>query len=515
MARTRELNRLYLNDYVTSGRGTSLSPWVLDTTRLNAAVASDVLIDADGMGAVYGYSNTAGLVIPANLRGVRVNLRGSTLRNIGSGSAQCVISIGGWDAGGSPVASDTNCNESCVVENAILDGGSNGAAIGLRVLSGHYCRFDHVYPRNTTAAGIKNLGGVFTEFKDCNVGYDPISGGTWTQYHKPASAFTLDAATSATLGTFTPSTIRFIRCESYGALNDGFRLLSGFNTVLESCASEVTGNTDTYAVNEGALTELQKYAAREAWCAANHGAGFYVGAAMMGTTFRGCDPEYSADYPNGGGYKMGFVIDAGARDTTLIGCCGFNANTVVQSGSYRTVIIGGGGNVIANGAHVRVTGGRDLASVTRGPSLTNFYYEGADYTGHAEWDQTPPMNIGGFRVGYDGYNNPGPVESQSLPMLFNKSLATPYPDFAVMQDSSGLTRLNGSELWLTVRDRNSGALSQHVQCTLAAGVNKIGVFGATPVAQQAIGSVATDAATTLTLANNLRTALIALGWCKQ
>lgn len=41
----------------------------------------------------------------------------------------------------------------------------------------------------------------------------------------------------------------------------------------------------------------------------------------------------------------------------------------------------------------------------------------------------------------------------------------------------------------------------------------VGFFGATPVVQQSIGAAATDAATTQTLANNLRTALINLGLC--
>ena len=41
---------------------------------------------------------------------------------------------------------------------------------------------------------------------------------------------------------------------------------------------------------------------------------------------------------------------------------------------------------------------------------------------------------------------------------------------------------------------------------------KIGVFGATPVIRQTVSAAATDAATTQTLVNDLRTALIALGW---
>jgi hypothetical protein len=39
----------------------------------------------------------------------------------------------------------------------------------------------------------------------------------------------------------------------------------------------------------------------------------------------------------------------------------------------------------------------------------------------------------------------------------------------------------------------------------------IGFYGATPVAQQTVSAAATDAGTTQTLANSLRTALIALG----
>jgi hypothetical protein len=42
----------------------------------------------------------------------------------------------------------------------------------------------------------------------------------------------------------------------------------------------------------------------------------------------------------------------------------------------------------------------------------------------------------------------------------------------------------------------------------------IGAFGVAPVARQSVGAAATDAATTQTLANNLRTALINLGWCQ-
>lgn len=41
----------------------------------------------------------------------------------------------------------------------------------------------------------------------------------------------------------------------------------------------------------------------------------------------------------------------------------------------------------------------------------------------------------------------------------------------------------------------------------------IGAFAATPVAQQSVGAAATDAATTQTLANNLRTALVNFGLC--
>lgn len=39
----------------------------------------------------------------------------------------------------------------------------------------------------------------------------------------------------------------------------------------------------------------------------------------------------------------------------------------------------------------------------------------------------------------------------------------------------------------------------------------VGFYGATPVAQQAVSAAGTDSATTQTLANSLRTALIALG----
>lgn len=39
----------------------------------------------------------------------------------------------------------------------------------------------------------------------------------------------------------------------------------------------------------------------------------------------------------------------------------------------------------------------------------------------------------------------------------------------------------------------------------------ISFYGATPVAQQAVSAAGTDAGTTQTLANSLRTALIALG----
>jgi hypothetical protein len=42
----------------------------------------------------------------------------------------------------------------------------------------------------------------------------------------------------------------------------------------------------------------------------------------------------------------------------------------------------------------------------------------------------------------------------------------------------------------------------------------VGAFGVSAVAQQSIGAAATDAASTQTLANNIRTALINLGWCK-
>jgi hypothetical protein len=42
----------------------------------------------------------------------------------------------------------------------------------------------------------------------------------------------------------------------------------------------------------------------------------------------------------------------------------------------------------------------------------------------------------------------------------------------------------------------------------------LGFLGAAAVAQQSIGAAATDAASTQTLANNIRTALINLGLCK-
>jgi len=44
--------------------------------------------------------------------------------------------------------------------------------------------------------------------------------------------------------------------------------------------------------------------------------------------------------------------------------------------------------------------------------------------------------------------------------------------------------------------------------------NLFGAFGVTPVARQSVGAAAIDAATTQTLANNLRTALINLGWAQ-
>jgi hypothetical protein len=43
----------------------------------------------------------------------------------------------------------------------------------------------------------------------------------------------------------------------------------------------------------------------------------------------------------------------------------------------------------------------------------------------------------------------------------------------------------------------------------------LGFFAVTPVARQTVGAAATDAATTQTLANNLRTALINLGLCQN
>jgi hypothetical protein len=44
--------------------------------------------------------------------------------------------------------------------------------------------------------------------------------------------------------------------------------------------------------------------------------------------------------------------------------------------------------------------------------------------------------------------------------------------------------------------------------------DKVGLYGVTPVVQAAIAAAGTDAATTQTLANDLRTKLIALGAVK-
>lgn len=61
---------------------------------------------------------------------------------------------------------------------------------------------------------------------------------------------------------------------------------------------------------------------------------------------------------------------------------------------------------------------------------------------------------------------------------------------------------------------SAGAFATLLRVDYSGTTARLGVLGATPVARQSVGAAATDPATTQTLANNLRTALINLGFCQ-
>jgi hypothetical protein len=90
-------------------------------------------------------------------------------------------------------------------------------------------------------------------------------------------------------------------------------------------------------------------------------------------------------------------------------------------------------------------------------------------------------------------------------MIYHNGLSTPYPDFALLQDSSGGTRLGGKSVSIGCSDNPNIVLAR------SGSTDQLGFFGATPVSKQTVSAAATDAATTQTLVNSLRTALINLG----
>jgi hypothetical protein len=210
---------------------------------------------------------------------------------------------------------------------------------------------------------------------------------------------------------------------------------------------------------------------------------------------------------------MGIVIDSGSRGTLIDTSAMFNSRIVIAKNAAQVEVRAGGNQigVIANGTGVRLSGMPAVSTVTKGPSLTNFYNQVSVYSDSFKLDEAPPQSVGGFVVGYDPYNNPGPVRTISFSCLFHKDLVGGgYPNFALSQESNGVTRLNGSEVWISVNDNGA----KHMDFQLVGGVLKIGAFGTPPAPQQTIPAAATDLASVIALANAMRTALNALGWTK-
>jgi hypothetical protein len=490
-----------VNEYVLSGSGTALDPYVLDVAAINALPSFTAL--AFRHFKVYAASSTISFVAGKE----RIWLKGNGARIVytGTTTAHALLSFGTYNADGTPVASDTNANDTCWVENLILDGGVHGVEVGLRVMSAHYCTFHRIDVRNCTKQAVYNRGGVHTTYTYVNSGYDPVD--DWTPNFMPENAFILDEAPSISFGSPYPeSTVTLRHCESYGHSKDGCRLLRCFNVNIESCAFEAVVQGPEFT------GDTADWDAKELYCRSNNGAGIYVGPNAFSTYIKCSDTEYSAEAPGGGGYKMGIVVDSGSRATTVDSSASFNAMVIIAKDAVQVEVRGGDNSpIIANGSGVIVSGGRHNSIVVKGPSLKNYYYRLSVYGESFQFDEAPPQTIGGFMVGYDPYNNPGPVRGISFTCLYHKDLAGGgYPNYALSQEPNGLTRLNGSEVWISVSDNGT----KHMDFQLVGGVLKIGAFGATPVAQQSVGNAATDLATVITLANNLRTALNNFGWTK-
>ena len=98
----------------------------------------------------------------------------------------------------------------------------------------------------------------------------------------------------------------------------------------------------------------------------------------------------------------------------------------------------------------------------------------------------------------------------------NSTVSTAAVEYGRVQGIAvGVTA--GSEtggVQLVGRD-SAGAFATLLRADYSGTTARIGAFGVTPVARQSVGAAATDAATTQTLANNLRTALINLGFCQN
>ena len=93
-----------------------------------------------------------------------------------------------------------------------------------------------------------------------------------------------------------------------------------------------------------------------------------------------------------------------------------------------------------------------------------------------------------------------------------RAFATPTTNFVEVQANDGTIKLAVGNTAITVGDAVNFVLNATTGSKIGTATSqKLGFFNATPVVQQSAGTAATDAASTQTLANQLRTSLIALG----
>lgn len=113
--------------------------------------------------------------------------------------------------------------------------------------------------------------------------------------------------------------------------------------------------------------------------------------------------------------------------------------------------------------------------------------------------------------GDDGVANPSPVHHDRLGIEFRTyaGSGTSYWPKRIFHTGNQL-KVQGSAT-VTGLDTAPGTWVDGMTFEFNTGTARIGFFGATPVGKQTVSAAATDAATTQTLANSLRTALVNLG----